>query len=220
MKYLSFDLETIPQDAESYSKAQKRQFDIKRASTSENFSDDGIRSTDPTLGRILCIGIYYVNTDSTPVERNSMCIYKGTEKDILESFWEGVESLPHGTKLVSFNGLRFDVPWVRLRSLANNIKIPKCKVDFFNVNQFHGSPHVDLMVSLKGDKFLPNITLGLGLACEIFGIPSPKDGGIDGSEVYEFYKNGKIDEIASYAERDTESTGLLYEKLLDLNYGV
>jgi len=220
MRYLSFDLETIPLEEDTYSKAQKKQFKVKRRSAPESFSDEGIRGTDPTLGRILCIGVYYKDDTTTPPTDTKTCIYEGTEKEILESFWEGIASLPAGTKIISFNGIKFDIPWVRIRSLVHGIKIPRSRVDFFNVNQFKNSPHVDLMISIKGDKFLPGITLGLGLACEIFNIPSPKDGGIDGSEVYDFYKAGKVKEIADYAERDTYSTGLLYEKMVELGYGV
>lgn len=43
-------------------------------------------------------------------------------------------------------------------------------------------------------------------------IPTPKDG-IDGSEVYDYYKNGKIKEICDYCMRDVEATRLVYKRM-------
>lgn len=219
LKYLSFDLETIPQPPLSLTKAQLKQFDMKMKNN-EVLGEVGVKSTDPFLGRILCIGIYYKNTEVTPIEELSESIYNEDEKKILEEFWEGIASLSPGTKLVGFNTKRFDIPWIRIRSAVHGIKIPNCKVDFFNLNQFKNTPHVDMMIAVKGDPFMPNITVGLGLACESFGIPSPKEGGIDGSQVYTAYLEGRGAEVAEYSKRDTKSTGLLYEKFLELNYGI
>jgi predicted PolB exonuclease-like 3'-5' exonuclease len=43
-------------------------------------------------------------------------------------------------------------------------------------------------------------------------VPSPKDG-ISGSKVGEFYKAGRLDDIARYCLADCKATGQLYLKL-------
>lgn len=211
MKYLSFDLETIPQNIENFTESQKKLLNMKKGSSADPI--EKICSLDPFLGRILCIGLYYKDEYQEHTEALS-----GDEKEMLEQFWNTITQLPNGTKLVSFNGINFDIPWIRIRSLAHGIVLPKCQIDFFNTNQFKNPPHVDLMLEIKHNNYLKNISVGLGLACEVFGIPTPKEGGVDGSKVYSMYLDGKVDEVISYVKRDIKSTGLLYEKMINLGY--
>lgn len=211
-KYLVFDIETIPQ--ENLSKAQLIQLEKKKKSTT--MEDVTILSTDPFLGKVIVISIFYKNK----FDNSEQCkaIYGTNEKEILEEFWNGITKLEHNTKLISFNGFNFDIPWLRIRSIINGIQIPNSKVNFFNLNPYKGCPHIDLMVVLKGDKYNRMISVGLDLACNSIGITSPKDGGIDGSQVYKAFKDGRLEEIAEYGKRDVIATGLLFEKLVELNY--
>ena len=48
--------------------------------------------------------------------------------------------------------------------------------------------------------------------CEIFGVPSPKSD-INGRNVGDYFKAGKLDEIAKYCLGDCKATGQLYQKL-------
>ena len=214
-KYLSYDLETIPQPEETYTAAQKVQLEKKKAQF-PNWTENTIKGTDPFLGKIIAIGIYYKNEYHEGQTQN-IAIYGDDEKKLLEEFWEGITSLSQGTKIITFNGFNFDIPWIRIRSLANNIEIPKTQVQFFNLNPFKGTPHIDLMAELKGDKYNRNISVGLALACETCGIPTPKDE-IDGSKVYDAYLAGRLDDIAEYVKKDVVANGRLYEKLVNMNY--
>ena len=45
-----------------------------------------------------------------------------------------------------------------------------------------------------------------------FGVPSPKTG-ITGKNVSEYFKAGKLDEIAKYCLGDCKATGQLFQKL-------
>jgi predicted PolB exonuclease-like 3'-5' exonuclease len=44
------------------------------------------------------------------------------------------------------------------------------------------------------------------------GIPSPKDG-IDGSQVAEFFLNGKVNDILEYCKRDVLTTRSVYQRM-------
>lgn len=213
LKYLSFDLETIPQELSSYSHAQLVQLEKKKKSNPDA-PESMIRGTDPFLGQILCIGIYYKNEYAGISQTKAL--YNKSEKEILEDFWKGIEALDSNTKILSFNGFNFDIPWIRIRSLANGIRIPNTKLDFFNLNPFKNTPHIDLMVELKGDKYNKNISVNLDLACDIAGVTSPKDG-IDGSMVYQAYLDGRLEEIAGYVQKDVKANGDLFERLIELN---
>jgi predicted PolB exonuclease-like 3'-5' exonuclease len=48
--------------------------------------------------------------------------------------------------------------------------------------------------------------------CRRFDIESPK-GGIDGSQVSRFYRDGRIEDIGEYCLRDVRATAALYRKL-------
>ena len=219
MKYLSFDYETIPQPEEDLTAAQIKHWEKKKVALgTPGVTDTMIRSTDPFLGRILCAGMKYKDDTGDELVEEELAIFEGTEKDILIRFWEVISSVSRGTKIITFNGFNFDIPWSRIRSLANNITIPHLNINFFDVGTFSKyCPHVDIMVAIKGDKFIKNVSVGLDLACTTFGIPTPKDG-IDGSQVYKFYLEGQLPKIADYVKRDASSTGLLYEKLINLGY--
>ena len=54
--------------------------------------------------------------------------------------------------------------------------------------------------------------LGLEHVALSMGIPTPKEG-IDGSQVNEFFKAGKIKEICDYCVRDVETTRAVYKKM-------
>lgn len=212
-KYLVFDIETVPQ--ETLSEAQLKQVEKKKKSLT-TMDETSILSTDPFLGKIIVISVYYKNN----FDGSTKCkaIYGDDEKQNLEEFWAGIAKLEHNTKIISFNGFNFDIPWIRLRSMIHGIAVPRGKVNFFNMNVYKSCPHVDLMVELKGDKYNRTISVGLDLACKSFGIESPKDGNIDGSQVYAAYKDGRLEDIAEYSKRDVIATGRLYEKMIELNY--
>jgi predicted PolB exonuclease-like 3'-5' exonuclease len=48
--------------------------------------------------------------------------------------------------------------------------------------------------------------------CRVLGIDSPKDG-IDGSKVYDYLLDGKVNEVAEYCKRDIEATREAYRRL-------
>jgi predicted PolB exonuclease-like 3'-5' exonuclease len=57
-----------------------------------------------------------------------------------------------------------------------------------------------------------NTNVGLEHLALALGIPTPKEG-IDGSQVFDFYKAGKLDEIADYCKRDVETTRAVYKRM-------
>jgi predicted PolB exonuclease-like 3'-5' exonuclease len=54
--------------------------------------------------------------------------------------------------------------------------------------------------------------ISLDKLCRVLGIDSPKDG-IDGSKVYDYLRDGKIEEVAAYCKRDIKATREAYHRL-------
>lgn len=203
-----FDIETIPLEMESYSQAQiayiKKKLDaaLRRDPTIDLAQkQDELRGTDPYLARIVCIGLYY------PKLGKSLALTNEDEKVILESFWNTISGF-NGI-FISYNGIKFDVPFIIRRSLHHGIRptnfsfLQHTKYDAF-------PPHFDVLLQISGGR---EQFYSLHEACDFFGVPSPKEGGIVASQVAAAYKEGRIQEIADYCLRDLVSTYKVFEKV-------
>jgi predicted PolB exonuclease-like 3'-5' exonuclease len=203
---LVLDIETVPLPEESYSETQKAfiQRKLKAALTRnpdlDPISEEGkIRGTDPYLSRIVCIGIYY------PATGQHLALTNESEKAILESFWDQIKG--YNGIFITFNGIRFDVPFIIKRSIFHGLMPSNLK--FIQHTKFNAfPPHFDVMLQLGRDH-----GYSLKVACDFFGVPSPKEGPVEASSVAQAYSEGRIDEIAEYCLRDLDSTYLLYEKI-------
>ena len=151
---------------------------------------------DPTTGRIVCVGI--LDSESS-FERTFSHI---DEKELLESFWRWLESA-RPTLFVSFNGRRFDVPYLNIRSAIHGIEPP------YPI-PLGWSSHFDVREALEGDD--KRRRGSLDYFCAVFGVPSPKME-MDGSGVGQAYAEGRIEDIERYCLADCRATLALYRRL-------
>ena len=148
------------------------------------------------LGRIFCIGYA---TDDAPAE----CL-TGDEKEILRKFW----SLAKDAHLfIGHNVMDFDLKFIYKRSIILNVQ-PSRDLNFA---RYRKDPIFDTMHewekwSGKG--------VGLHRLCLALDFASPKEEGIDGSKVYDYFLAGKGDEIAKYCQRDVEATRKVYKRMI------
>jgi len=101
----------------------------------------------------------------------------------------------------------FDLRFIYQRSIMLNVK-PAYELNFARYRSY---PIFDTM---KEWSKWSNSGVGLEYLALAMGIPSPKDGGIDGSQVADFYKAGKLDDIVEYCKRDVETTRAVYRKMV------
>jgi len=193
---LFLDIETIPAGEESLEKL-KILFEKKgkENETLEEFI--GKTVFDGAFGRILCIG-YAVDNQPTEVFYN-----ENNEKETLRQFWDLARTCG---LFVGHNVMDFDLRFIYQRSMVLGIK-PSVELNFARYRNF---PIFDTM--REWTKWSMG-TIGLETLAFAFNIPSPKGEGIDGSQVYEFYKNGKIKDILEYCKRDVETTREVYRKM-------
>ena len=90
----------------------------------------------------------------------------------------------------------FDLRFIYQRSIINGVK-PAYELSFARYRNY---PIYDTM--REWVKWA-NMNVGLESLCLALGIPTPKDG-IDGSEVWEFYKKGYKSDIYLTAEPNLE----------------
>jgi len=153
-------------------------------------------SFDGSFGRILCIGYAL---DDGPVE----CLCEpDDEPKMIRDFWELAKDCD---LFIGHNILDFDMRFIYQRSIINRVKPP------FELNfaRYRNSPMFDTMK--EWTKWSQN-NIGLEHVALALGIPTPKDG-IDGSQVYETFKAGKVDEIVEYCKKDVDTTRAIYRRM-------
>jgi predicted PolB exonuclease-like 3'-5' exonuclease len=220
MKKLVIDIETVGFLWEEHD-PYVREYLIKGLNDGDAEETRRAGGLSPFRGKVVAIGV--INID----DRRSCAMYEvpgqndlriekvgprtymsGTEKQILEKFWEFFVS---DSRFISFNGRQFDGPFLMIRSAINGI-VPKRDLVGYRYG-FH--PNCDIREALNffGTTNSRQFKFNLDLACKAFGVETSKSEGIDGRSVETWYRAGRHREIADYCLEDVRATAELYEKL-------
>ena len=216
MKEFVFDIETAGYKWEDIDENVQKYL-IKRQGSLEDAK--GILGLNPLVSKIIVISIMDIEQkkiftfmesenndlfsakDKKELEGKYEIIYKtGDERTIIEYFWHKIAEC---NKYITYNGRSFDIPFILHRSMFHRIK-PTRKL---MTNRYYADTHFDIYDMLT----FYNATYGYSLEmwCRTMGISNPKEKGLDGSKVGEYYHNGKIEEIAAYCNRDVIATAEL-----------
>ena len=104
-------------------------------------------------------------------------------------------------QLVTFNGSSFNLPVLRYRAMTHKISAPGLSArPYFNR---YTDDAVDLCDVLSS--FAPTAKASLHELCRVLGLAG-KPPGVDGGEVENYYRDGRIKEIAQYCESDVINT--------------
>ena len=153
----------------------------------------------PVFSKVIVVGIK--EPDNEP-----NIFYGDDERKILSDTWAYFDE-HRGVKVVTFNGYRFDIPFITIRSLINGIK-PTMHIET-NKWRMEGSNHFDLMFAFSHiDTFL---WVSLETLCRLYGIAVPKDK-LSGREVIACYRRGDWDSIIKHNREDLVMTEELYKK--------
>jgi predicted PolB exonuclease-like 3'-5' exonuclease len=175
----------------------------------------------PFRGRIVAIGVIRIDdgrscalyevpgqTELHIEKAGSRTYISGTEKQILEKFWEWFDN---DSRFISFNGRQFDGPFLMIRSAVNGVQPRRDLVGY----RYQMHPNCDLREALNfyGTTNNRQFKFNLDLACKTFGIATSKGEGVDGRSVESWYRAGRHREIADYCLEDVRATWELYEKI-------
>jgi hypothetical protein len=134
------------------------------------------------------------------------------EAEIVRRFFDGIDR--YTPDLVSWNGGGFDLPVLHYRALKHGIQAPRywevgeSDRDFkWNnyLSRYHWR-HTDLMDVLANFNFRANAKLDE--ISTMLGFPGKL--GMDGSMVWDTFRDGGIREIRNYCETDVLNTWLVY----------
>ena len=197
MTEIIIDIETIP-DLE-YGKEYMNldglaDQDIIRAMTFRFLQQSGSEFPPLNMHKIIAISFLKVSSEKTTMKTLSIDEY--TEEAMLRSLHEELEN--GVSRLISWNGLAFDVPVIHIRSMIYELVSSEVFIS--------PSKHLDLKNEIsfaQTDKIL-----GLGtLSKQMGSTGKPLD---SGKMVWDLYLEKAFSEIAEYCESDVINTYLIY----------
>ncbi|MDD5297942.1 MAG: 3'-5' exonuclease [Rhodocyclaceae bacterium] len=134
----------------------------------------------------------------------------------IQRFFEGVEKFT--PQLVSWNGGGFDLPVLHYRGLMHGVTAPRYwdmgdgeygdsrEFKWNNYISRYHTRHLDLMDLLA--LYQPRANAPMDELAKLMGLPGKL--GMDGSQVWGAYQEGRINEIRNYCETDVVNTYLIY----------
>jgi len=154
-------------------------------------------SFDGAMNQIICIGV--AMNDDKPA------VYCGPEVGILSSLWSHVGGIKPAlnVRLVGHNVAAFDLRVVRQRSVVLGIKPPSWIP--FDAKPWEYNLVYDTMIQWDAKNFTK-----LDKLAKAFGIEGKS---MDGSKVYQMWKEGKHQEIADYCAKDVEMVRAVYKRM-------
>lgn len=146
-----------------------------------------------------------------------------SEADIISEFFKLIDK--RTPQLVSWNGGGFDLPVLHYRALIHGIPAARYwdmgEGDFADSKDFkwnnyisrYHSRHCDLMDLLA--LYTGRANAPLDELAKMSGFPGKL--GMDGSQVWQAYQDGKLNEIRDYCETDVANTYLVYQRFRLMN---
>ncbi|MBI1730191.1 ribonuclease H-like domain-containing protein [Candidatus Acetothermia bacterium] len=160
----------------------------------------GMTNVESGRGRV-----YYQGLEEEPWQSDDGNFHfeTGSEAEILGKFWKDIAVYD---RVVTFNGRRFDCPFLMMRSALHGIRPSRNLM----TNRYDARSHCDLLDQLTF--YGATRRFNLDFFCHIFGIESPKSHGITGFEIKNMYEQGLHREIALYCLEDVKATAELYRR--------
>jgi predicted PolB exonuclease-like 3'-5' exonuclease len=211
---LVFDIETIP-DTDGI----KKLLDLPPETSAEDVANIAFHKRRQQNGseflplhqhKICAISCALREGDSFRVW--SLGTPESDEAEIIQRFYDGIEK--YTPNLVSWNGSGFDLPVLHYRALIHGIQAPRYwdmgdddrEFKWNNYISRYHMRHLDLMDVMA--LYNGRANAPLDQIAQLCGFPGKL--GMDGSKVWDAYKNGEIEAIRNYCETDVANTYLVY----------
>ncbi len=173
------------------------------------------------LQRVLVISAVFRNADGLRVH-SFVDRDNASEGKIIQTFFNTLER--HVPQLVSWNGSGFDLPVLNYRGLRHGVTASKYwdlgeddrEFKWNNYISRYHNRHLDLMDLLA--MYSGRANAPLDAMAKLCGFPGKL--GMDGSQVYGAYLDGKLEEIRRYCETDVMNTYLVYCRFQKMRGGL
>ena len=176
------------------------------------------------LQRVLVISCVFRNAEGLRVH-SFVDRDNASESKVIQNFFRLLDR--HTPQLVSWNGGGFDLPVLHYRGMKHGVSAdrywclgeggaPDDREFKYNnyINRYH-MRHLDLMDLLA--MYQPRANAPLDAMAKLCGFPGKL--GMDGSQVYGAFLDGKLEDIRRYCETDVMNTYLLYCRFQKMRCG-
>jgi hypothetical protein len=123
--------------------------------------------------------------------------------EIVRQFWQRVEEAREA-KLVTFNGLHFDLPLLELAAFRHGSPAPR---HFLRSRERNEGNHLDLLDWLTNHGAF-RLNGGLNLCAKILGKPGKME--VTGGQVYGLHRAGEMQKISDYSMYDALDTYFVF----------
>ena len=172
--------------------------DIIRAMTFRFLQQSGSEFPPLNMHKIITISLLSVSNET--VSMNTFSIDDQSEKEMLRLFHQEIGD---ASRLISWNGLVFDIPVIKIRSMLHELVAAESLLSM--------KKNLDLKHQLSMGQ--TNKIQGLGVFSKQLGSPGKL---LDsGKKVWDLFENKSFSQITQYCESDVINTYLVY-----LNYQV
>lgn len=175
--------------------------------------DDAYRKTsfDGAYGQICVIGFavddrpaqsYHVDDLSAVEERQLLEHFACSLADCIAS------NEVFSTVVIGHNVAAFDLRFLVQRHIIHNMRPHAVIGRAAQAKPWETDRVYDTMVQWSG----LGKSVSLDKLCKALSVPTPKDG-IDGSMVWDFVNDGRIEEVAAYCRKDVEATRAVHRRM-------
>ena len=134
------------------------------------------------------------------------------EGELIQRFFEGIDK--YTPQIVSWNGGGFDLPVLHYRGMLHGVRAARYwdqgeddrEFKWNNYISRYHARHLDLMDLLA--MYQPRGAVPLDEISQLLGFPGKI--GLEGSQVWQAWQDGKIGQIRAYCEADVANTYLVY----------
>lgn len=162
-------------------------------------------SFDGAFGNVCVIG--WVFDDDEPRTVSNIL----DEKDLLLEFRAEIGATKFNlfeSCVIGHNVAAFDLRFLMQRHIVHGVKPHPVIVRGAQAKPWESDKVFDTMIQWAG----VGNRVSLDKLCKALKIPTPK-GEIDGSKVWDFVQQGRLDEVAAYCRRDVEATRLAHKAM-------
>lgn len=174
----------------------------KPALVEDAFARGGLSAV---TGRIVCIGAVHKGGEQTWCGED--------EAELLHLFFEYVSALGEPVTFVGHAISGFDLPFLRQRAIVHRRKAPLSLRKAWSAKPWDVEHVGDTMTAWSPDR---DKRISLDRLCRLLGIPSPKADGMDGSQVYGLWQQGRLQEISNYCLADCRAALACYERIQEV----
>jgi hypothetical protein len=134
------------------------------------------------------------------------------EGHLLRGFAHVLRAIPpselHSTTVVGHNVSAFDLRFLAQRSIVRGIRPHQIIARAAQAKPWESEKVFDTMVQWSG----VGKSISLDRLCKALSIPSPK-GELDGSKVWDFVRDGRINEVAKYCAGDVAAVRAVHQRM-------